>query len=130
MQRVLKFVAKFLAAVLILIGLALLAFLAFRPWRPAPELAVRLARDAQALAALCPKPQFIDSARWPPSFAAAGVKSVHIEHEGLYIVTGRLYVEEAGVFIPCDAEHFNPAGRGDPDYTNVADGVFTYFIAG
>lgn len=127
MQRVLTFVAKFLAAVLLLIGLA---FLAFRTSRPAPELAVRLARDAQALVALCPKPQSIDSARWPPSFAAAGVKSVHIGHEGLYIATDRVYVQEAGVFIPCDAEHFKPAGIGDPVYANVADGVFTYYIAG
>jgi hypothetical protein len=127
MQRALKFVAKFLATVLILIVLAVLAL---RPSRPAPKLAVRLARDAQALVALCPKRQSIDSARWPPSFAAAGVKSVHIGHEGLYIATDRFYVEEAGVFIPCDAEHFNPAGIGDPAYVNVADGLFTYYIAG
>ena len=81
---------------------------------------------------LCAIKRSIDSSRWPPSFAGAGVKSVYIGHEGLYIETDRVYVQEAGVFIPCDAEKFrsDSAAGEDPVYLKVADGVFTYYIAG
>jgi hypothetical protein len=44
----------------------------------------------------------------------------------------RMYVQEAGVFIPCDESKFAAGSTTgeDPVYLKVADGVFTYYIAG
>lgn len=93
---------------------------------------MQLARDAMPLMSLCPEKQKIDPSRWPPSLARAGVKSAYIGDEGLYLETDRIYVQEAGVFIPCDATKFGSESvtGEDPVYIKVTDGVFTYFVAG
>ena len=81
--------------------------------------------------ALCPNRQSIDETRWPASFAGA-VKSAYIGQDGLYLETDRRFVQEAGVFIPCDVTKFAAASvtGEDPTYVKVADGVFTYYVAG
>lgn len=101
------------------------------PSRPSSQTAARLARDAAPLMNLCATKQNIDPARWPSSFVSSGVKSAYIGHAGLYIETDRVYVQEAGVFIPCDATKFvsESVTGEDPIYLKVADGIFTYYIA-
>jgi hypothetical protein len=80
--------------------------------------------------ALCPIAQHFEVTSWPPSFKAHGVKSAYIGHDGLYLETDRVYVQEAGVFIPCAGEQFVPPEMEDPVYTQVGRGVFTYYVAG
>ena len=108
------------------------ALAACSPARPSSDIALVLARDSASLLTLCPTKQRIDISRWPASFASAGVESAYIGPSGLYLETGRVYVQEAGVFIPCDVSNFSPASvtGEDPIYLRVADGVFTYFVAG
>jgi len=102
------------------------------PSPPSTQTAVKLARDAAPLMSLCPTRQSIDASKWPPSFAPSGVKSAYIGHSGLYLETDRFYVQESGVFIPCDSTKFAPESvtGEDPAYVRVQDGVFTYYIAG
>ena len=102
------------------------------PSPPSSDIALVLARDSAPLMTLCPAKQTIDAAKWPASFAGAGVKSAYIGQSGLYLETDRIYVQEAGVFIPCDVSKFSPASvtGEDPRYLKVADGVFTYYVAG
>jgi|SRR6185436_18918544 len=102
------------------------------PSRPSAQAATKLAHDATVLMTLCPTKQSIAQSQWPPSFADAGVESAYIGHDGLYLETDRIYVQEAGVFIPCDASKFvsSSISGEDPVYLKVADGVFTYYIAG
>ena len=102
------------------------------PSRPSPDIALILSRDSGPLVALCPTKQSIEATKWPASFARAGVKSAYIGEGGLYLETDRAYVQEAGVFIPCDATKFSSASvtGEDPMYMKVADGVFTYYVAG
>jgi hypothetical protein len=102
------------------------------PSRPSTQAAAQLARDATPLMTSCGTKKSIDPSSWPPSFTSSGVKSVHIGLEGLYIETDRVYVQEAGVFIPCDASKFasDSVTGEDPVYLKVADGVFTYYLAG
>ena len=102
------------------------------PSRPSSDIALVLARDSAPLMTLCPNKQPIDAAKWPASFAGAGVKSAYIGQRGLYVETDRVYVQEAGVFIPCDVSKFSSASvtGEDPMYLKVADGVFTYYVAG
>jgi hypothetical protein len=102
------------------------------PSRPSSDTALLLARDSAPLMALCPIEQSIDAAKWPASFAASGVESAYIGQGGLYLETGRLYVQEAGVFIPCDVSKFSSGSETgeDPMYMKVAEGVFTYYVAG
>jgi len=114
-------------AILVAIALAGCA-----PSRPSQDIALLLARDSAPLMALCPTKQSIGAALWPASFAGAGVKSAYIGQSGLYLETDRLYVQETGVFIPCDVSKFPSASvtSEDPMYMKVADGVFTYYVAG
>ena len=119
----------------ILEGAALVASLALvgcTPSPPSTQTAVKLARDAAPLMSLCPTRQSIDASKWPPSFAPSGVKSAYIGHNGLYLETDRFYVQESGVFLPCDSTKFAPESvtGEDPAYVKVQDGVFTYYIAG
>ena len=102
------------------------------PSRPSPEVALLLARDSAPLMALCPTEQRIDATKWPASFAGAGVKSAYIGQSGLYLEIDRFYVQEAGVFIPCDVRKFFSASvtGEDPMYMKVEEGVFTYYVAG
>ena len=102
------------------------------PSRPSSEIARILARDSAPLMTRCPTKQRIEAAKWPASFAGAGVKSAYIGQSGLYLETDRVYVQEAGVFIPCEVSKFSPATvtGEDPMYLKVADGVFTYYVAG
>jgi hypothetical protein len=102
------------------------------PSRPSSDIALVLARDSAPLMTLCPNKQRIDAERWPASFAGAGVRSAYIGQGGLYLETERTYVQEAGVFIPCDVSKFTHASvtGEDPVYLKVADGVFTYYVAG
>ena len=100
------------------------------PSAPSKVSALKIASDAASLMSLCPTRQSIDRSRWPASFEQSGVKSAYIGHKGLYIETDRLYVQEAGVFLPCDGSRFVPPVGEDPAYTQVADGIYTYYIAG
>jgi hypothetical protein len=116
-------------------GAALVAVFALTgctPSRPSAQLAAQLARDAAPLMGLCATKQGIAPSQWPASFASAGVESAYIGYGGLYIETDRIYVQEAGVFIPCEASKFVSSSKTgeDPVYLKVAEGVFTYFIAG
>ena len=118
---------KTCVAILVVIALAGCA-----PSRPSQDIALLLARDSAPLMALCPIKQSISAAKWPASFASAGVTSAYIGQSGLYLETDRLYVQEAGVFIPCDVRKFSSESvtGEDPMYMKVADGVFTYYVAG
>ena len=109
-----------------------LALVGCAPSRPSSDVALLLSRDSAPLVALCPTRQSIEATKWPASFARAGVKSAYIGEGGLYLETDRAYVQEAGVFIPCDVTKFSSASvtGEDPMYTKVTDGVFTYYVAG
>jgi hypothetical protein len=100
------------------------------PSIPSKTLALEIGSDAAALRALCSVKQRIDPAQWPVSFKRNGVESVYVGHNGLYIETDRVYVQEAGVFLPCDGSRFVPPVGDDPAYKQVADGIYTYYIAG
>ena len=114
------------------IALAAIALTGCSPSRPSSDIALVLARESAALMTLCPTKQRIDAEKWPASFASAGVRSAYIGQGGLYLETDRTYVQEAGVFIPCDVSKFTHASvtGEDPMYLKVADGVFTYYVAG
>src|ERR1700741_3359955 len=114
------------------VTLSAIALGACTPSRPSAKVAMQLAKDAAPLMSLCPEPQGIDPSRWPLSLTTAGVDSAYIGHGGLYIETDRDYVQESGVFVPYDAKSFvaDPITGEDPVYLKVADGVFTYYIAG
>jgi hypothetical protein len=114
----------------ILKGAAILALVGCTPSPPSTQTAVKLAREAAPLMSLCTTRQIIDASKWPPSFALSGVKSAFIGDNGLYLKTDRFFVQESGVFVPCDSTKFAPATGGDPAYVKVQDGVFTYYIAG
>jgi hypothetical protein len=55
---------------------------------------------------------------------------VHLYQVGLYVETNRVYVDEAGVFVPCNVPDFAPVSSEWPRYTKVSDGVFTYYYSG
>ena len=116
----------------IVVILVVVALAGCSPSRPSSDIALVLARDSTPLMTLCPTKQRIDAERWPASFAGAGVRSAYIGQGGLYLETDRTYVQEAGVFIPCDVSKFTHASvtGEDPMYLKVAEGVFTYFVAG
>jgi hypothetical protein len=111
---------------------AILALAGCTPSPPSTQTAVKLAQDAAPLMSLCHTEQSIDASKWPPSFAPSGVKSAYIGLNGLYLETDRVYVQESGVFVPCDSKTFAPESvtGEDPAYVKVQDGVFTYYIAG
>jgi hypothetical protein len=111
---------------------ASMALVGCSPSPPSTQTAVKLAREAAPLMSFCPTRQSIDASKWPPSFATSGVKSAYIGYNGLYLETDRVYVQESGVFVPCDSTKFAPelVTGEDPAYVKVQDGVFTYYIAG
>ena len=111
---------------------ASMALLGCTPSPPSTQTAVKLAREAAPLMSLCRTRQSIHASKWPPSLAASGVRSAYIGHNGLYLETDRVYVQESGVFVPCDPTKFaaESVTGVDPAYVKVQDGVFTYYIAG
>jgi hypothetical protein len=120
------------ATIGVVVSLLVIALTACTPSRPDAATALKLAKDATPLLTLCAEKQSIDQARWPSSFASAGVESAYIGYAGLYIETDRVYVQESGVFLPCNPTTFvlESITAEDPAFLEVGDGVFTYFIAG
>ena len=70
------------------------------------------------------------SANWPASLSALHPNGVRVTTEGLYAETWSMLASERGVFIACRPHEFAPQPGSDPSYRAVADGVYTYYIAG
>lgn len=72
----------------------------------------------------------VASQEWPAEIAALQPIEVIAKADGLYIATSRLFVREAGVFVPRSPEKFSPRGGVDPSYAELAPGLFEYRIEG
>jgi hypothetical protein len=72
----------------------------------------------------------VASQQWPAEIAALQPIEVIAKAEGLYIATSRLFVREAGLFVPRSSEKFSPRGGDDPSYSELAPGLFEYRIKG
>jgi hypothetical protein len=73
----------------------------------------------------------IPQAEWPPAIAdELHPEAIRLHEEGVYIMTSRFFVEEAGVFVPRHPQQFTPGAGGDPEYRHVALDVYTYMIKG
>jgi hypothetical protein len=92
--------------------------------------AAAITRDAAALFGEGCSSREIAPTNWPSSIAALEPDSVSMRAGGLFIATTRLFVEEWGLFLPCDAAAFNPAAGSDPTYTKVSDALYLYHVAG
>ena len=66
---------------------------------------------------------------WSPELRALNPKAVRVDNEGVYVVTGGWFVEEAGFFVPRHPETFVPVD-GDPEYKRIHGAVFSYRVRG
>ncbi|GAB3358463.1 hypothetical protein GCM10027430_29040 [Lysobacter tyrosinilyticus] len=71
----------------------------------------------------------IPSDQWPPALKALHPKSVYGRPEGIYIVTSSFFVQEKGLFLPRSPE-FTYAPGGDPEYTPIVKGLYSYVLRG
>jgi hypothetical protein len=67
---------------------------------------------------------------WPTEIAALQPLEVIAKADGLYIATSRMFVQEAGIFVPRAPKSFSPRSGGDPAYRELAPGLFEYRIEG
>ncbi|WP_156899881.1 hypothetical protein [Luteimonas mephitis] len=72
----------------------------------------------------------IDKARWPQTIAALDPEHVYAAPEGLYICTRELFVDQQGFFVPRSGTAIPHSPTGDPSYTPLRGGLFTYHIRG
>jgi|KBSSwiStaDraftv2_1062776.scaffolds.fasta_scaffold900089_2 hypothetical protein len=76
--------------------------------------------------ACCPD---VPQGKWSPELRALNPKAVRVDNEGVYVVTGGWFVEEAGFFVPRHPETFVPVD-GDPEYKRIHGAVFSYRVRG
>jgi hypothetical protein len=50
--------------------------------------------------------------------------------DGLYVATTEIFVNEWGIFVPCDPEKFKPTRGTDPSFESLGGNVFSYYFAG
>jgi hypothetical protein len=86
--------------------------------RVAPE----LLQSAPAVGPLPPE-------QWPPALVALHPSRVYAQPEGIYIVTSSFFVHEEGLFLP-RSSGFNAVPGGDPEYTRIVQGLYSYIIHG
>jgi hypothetical protein len=67
---------------------------------------------------------------WPEAIRRLKPHSLRATSDGLYIVTSRWFVEEAGLFVPRHPESFSPVAGGDPVYRRLHGAVYSYRIRG
>ena len=67
---------------------------------------------------------------WPTEIAALQPLEVIAKTDGLYIATSRMFVQEAGIFVPRAPNSFSERSGGDPAYRELAPGLFEYRIGG
>ena len=79
---------------------------------------------------MCGDNRQVDSALWPPSLQAIRPESVRIRSEGLYVQTSSFFVQEKGIFAPCDPDRFRPTSSTDPSYAQLDDNLYLYSVAG
>jgi hypothetical protein len=89
-----------------------------------------IARDAPAMISNHPAPSIIEPKEWPPSIAALNPEAVFVSVDGLYVVTASFLTSQWGVFVPCSPRQRSPDSGSDPTYTPIAEGVYTFHIAG
>lgn len=94
----------------------------------AEELAA-LQRAAPRLLQIAPTEESIPPGQWPPAVKALHPESVHSRPDGIYIVTSSFFVEEKGLFLPRSLD-FIPKPGGDPEYTLIVSGLYSYVIRG
>ena len=113
--------------------LSLLIFLALLASACAPSLPFSDARtivaDGNQLLSSYPDGH-IDKAKWPQAIAALDPEHVYATPEGLYICTRELFVDQQGFFVPRPGASIPYSPTGDPSYTPLRDGLFTYHIRG
>jgi hypothetical protein len=89
-----------------------------------------IARDAPGVIANHRALSIIESDEWPASIAALDPQAVFVSVDGLYIVTASFFTSQWGVFVPCSPTGFSPTPGGDPEYTHIADGVYSFHGSG
>jgi hypothetical protein len=72
----------------------------------------------------------LDKSLWPDGIARLNPESVLVRPEGLYIVTGRRFVEEWGYFVARDVQAFTLPQGGDPSYKRITEYLFKYKVTG
>jgi hypothetical protein len=92
--------------------------------------AVAVTRAARELLKSSRMQEVIPSKSWPAAIQNLNPESVRAHPEGLYIQTGSMYVEEVGLFVPREPAAFVPARGSDPEYKQMHDSLFSYYIAG
>ena len=75
-------------------------------------------------------PAAIPAGEWPVPIRVLDPKRVRVAAEGLYVVTGKRFAEEVGVFVPRDPAGFSPAKGGDPEFRQLHGHVFSYRVRG
>ena len=68
---------------------------------------------------------------WPRTIASIAPDRVYtlrngLAADGLYIVTGNLFVWERGYFVPADKGAFRPVLGSDPSFELMGEGVYRY----
>lgn len=71
----------------------------------------------------------IPPGQWPSALARLKPKRMYVTPEGLYVVLSASFVEERGLFVP-RLLAFAPLAGGDPAYTPLGQGVFSYYLKG
>jgi len=110
--------------------LALLALLACActPSLPFSDASIVVAQGNQLL--LHHPDGRIDKNEWPQAIAALDPEHVRAAPEGLYICTRELFVDQEGFFVPRPGAAIPHSPTGDPSYTPLRDGLFTYHFRG
>jgi hypothetical protein len=94
----------------------------------AEELAA-LQRVAPQLLQSIPASGPVPPEQWPPALKSLNPKSVYSRPEGIYIVTSSFFVQEKGLFLPRSSA-FAPVPGGDPEYTFIVQGLYSYHLRG
>jgi len=94
----------------------------------AEELAA-LQRVAPQLFQAAPASGPLPPEQWPPAVKSLNPKSVYSRPEGIYIVTSSFFVQESGLFLPRSSA-FAPVPGGDPEYTRIVQGLYSYHLRG
>src|SRR5262245_12905193 len=79
---------------------------------------------------LCGDSGEVDAVLWPPSARASRPESVWIRSDGLYMKTSSFFVQERGIFAPCDPDRFRPTSNTDPSFAQLGDNLYSYSFAG
>ncbi|MDI9238557.1 hypothetical protein QLQ15_06470 [Lysobacter sp. LF1] len=113
---------------LALLAILLISLAGCRLGSRAEELAALL-RIAPVLLQAAPPSGPLPPEQWPPALKSLNPKSVYSRPEGIYIVTFSFFVEEEGLFLP-RSPAFAPVPGGDPEYTRIVQGLYSYRLQG